>query len=115
MEYAIIETGGKQYKVHPGLVLDVDNLNVTDGSFSFDKVLLHVAGGDIKIGTPFLEGAVVTAKVLGDKKGEKVRVSKFKGKSRYRKTVGFRAKLTSVEIVSLGAVKKEKKAEEKKV
>lgn len=115
MEYAIIETGGKQYKVYPGLVLDVDNLNLADGSINFDKVLLHVADGDIKIGTPFLEGAIVSAKVLGDKKGDKIRVSKFKGKSRYRRTIGFRAKLTSVEIVSIGVVKKEKKSEEKKV
>ena len=114
MEYAIIESGGKQYKVHSGDVLDLDNLNQTEGSVVFDKVLLHVAGTDVKIGTPVVSGLVVNAKVLGSKKGEKIHVSKFKGKSRYRKTVGFRAKLTSVEIVSIGDSKVEKKATDKK-
>ncbi len=114
MEYAIIETGGKQYKVHSGLILDVDKLNLTEKLVSFDKVLLHVSGENVVIGTPFIEGLTVQAKVLGAKKGEKIHVSKFKGKSRYRKTVGFRAQLTSVEIVGIGSAKTEKKAAPKK-
>lgn len=109
MEYAIIQNGGKQYKVHPGLVLEVDNLNLTDGVFTFDNVLLHVNGDKVEIGMPYISGFSVQAKVLGAKKGEKIHVSKFKAKSKYRKTIGFRASLTSVEIVSLG-----KKAAEKK-
>lgn len=100
MDYAVIETGGKQFKVTPGLALDVENLGVESGEFTFDKVLLYVAGEDITLGKPYIEGFKVTAKVNGAKKGEKIRASKFKGKSRYRKTVGFRQSLTSIEILA---------------
>lgn len=110
MEYAVIQNGGKQYKVYSGLVLDVDSLNMTDGTATFDSVLLHVNGENIQIGAPFIEGFSVSAKVLGAKKGEKIHVSKFKAKSKYRKTIGFRASLTTVEIVSIG----KKQAAEKK-
>lgn len=101
MEYAVILTGGKQLKVSSGLKLQVENLGVESGEYSFDKVLLHVSDGDVIVGKPYIEGMVVKAKVLGSAKGEKVRVSKFKGKSRYRKTIGFRKSLTTVEVVSL--------------
>ncbi|MGE5041816.1 MAG: 50S ribosomal protein L21 [Candidatus Levyibacteriota bacterium] len=100
MEYAVIETGGKQFKVSSGLTLDVENLGVESGEFSFDKVLLHVSGEDITLGKPYIEGFSIKAKVNGAKKGEKIRASKFKGKSRYRKTVGFRQSLTSIEILA---------------
>lgn len=113
MEYAIIQNGGKQYRVHPGLVLEVDNLNLTEGAFSFDDVLLHVAGDKVEIGAPYIAGFAVQAKILGAKKGEKIHVSKFKAKSKYRRSIGFRASLTSVEIVSLGASKPSKKADAK--
>lgn len=101
MEYAVILTGGKQLKVSSGLKLQVENLGVESGEYNFDKVLLHVSDGDVVVGKPYIEGMVVKAKVLGSAKGEKVRVSKFKGKSRYRKTIGFRKSLTTVEVVSL--------------
>lgn len=113
MEYAIIQNGGKQYKVYSGLVLDVDSLQITQGSTSFDQVLLHVNGDVVKIGEPFISGLSVSAKVLGAKKGEKIHVSKFKAKSKYRKTIGFRASLTSVEIVSIGVAKPSKKVDAK--
>lgn len=105
MEYAIIQTGGKQYKVSPGMVIDVDSLRDVASEVIFDKVLLHVQDGESTIGMPHVDGFNVTAKVIGAKKGEKIRVSKFKGKSRYRKSIGFRESLTSVEILSFGKAK----------
>jgi len=106
MEYAVILTGGKQLKVSSGLKLQVENLGVESGEYSFDKVLLHVSEGDVFIGKPYIEGMTVKAKILGLAKGDKVRVSKFKGKSRYRKTIGFRKKLTMVEVISFDKASK---------
>lgn len=102
MEYAIVESGGKQYKVTPGMKLELDSLGVTTGETEFKNVLLHVSGEDIKLGAPYISGLSIKARVLGATKGEKVRASKFKGKSRYRKTIGFRATLTSLEILPFG-------------
>lgn len=102
MEYAIIETGGKQFKVTPGLQFEVENLGVDSGDFEFNKVLLHVSDGEVNLGKPYIDGFTVKAKINGAKKGEKIRVSKFRAKSRYRKTIGFRQSLTSVEIISFG-------------
>lgn len=110
MEYAVIQNGGKQYKVYPGLVLDVDSLNLTEGNTIFENVLLHVDGEKVQMGTPYIAGFSVSAKILGAKKGEKIHVSKFKAKSKYRKSIGFRASLTSVEILSIG----KKQTQEKK-
>ncbi len=106
MQYAIIQTGGKQYKVSPGTILEVDRLKDAKESVSFDKVLLLVDGTDVKIGNPYLKDVVVNGKVLEEKKGEKIRVSKFLAKSRYRKTIGFRALLSKVEIKGIEGAKK---------
>ena len=106
MQYAIIQTGGKQYKVSPGTILEVDRLKDTKESVSFDKVLLLVDGTDVKIGNPYLKDVVVNGKVLEEIKGEKIRVSKFLAKSRYRKTIGFRALLSKVEIKGIEGAKK---------
>lgn len=102
MEYAIIETGGKQYKVFPGLAFEVESLGEVSGNVTFDKVLLYVAGEQMKLGTPYVTGFSVQAKIIGATRGEKIRVSKFKAKSRYRKTIGHRQSLTSVEILPFG-------------
>lgn len=99
MEYAIVETGGKQYKVTPGMKLEIDSLGISGGETEFKNVLLHVSGDDMVLGTPYISGMVVKAKVVGASMGDKVRVSKFKGKSRYRRTIGFRSKLTALEIL----------------
>lgn len=98
MSYAVIETGGKQYKVFPGTVLEVERLASTNGSITFDRVLLYSSDGEAKIGMPYLEGVTVAAKVLGEHKGEKIRVQKFLAKSRYRRTKGHRQALTRVQI-----------------
>ena len=97
--YAIIQTGGKQYRVSEGDVLSVEKLPVAEGEeVVFDQVLTVVADGDVKIGKPVLEGAKVTAKVVEHGKGKKILVFKYKAKSNYRKRQGHRQPYTKVEI-----------------
>lgn len=117
MEYAVVRTGGKQYRVSTGDVLEVDKLESEKDSISFNDVLLWVTGDGVKIGKPTLAGVSVKAKILEQKKGEKIRVSKFKAKSRYRRTIGFRALLTKVQIESIDSGTKvaSPKAEKKPV
>src|SRR5437899_3276911 len=99
MKYAVLATGGKQYKVSEGSVLEVDKLPVEAGkAHVFDNVLLFADGADVQVGKPKLEGAFVTAQVLEQKQGDKIRVAKFKAKARYRKVIGFRAQLTKLQI-----------------
>ena len=114
MNYAVIQTGGKQYKVEKGTTLTVDKLNdLKEGANTiFDQVLLVVEDGKVTLGKPFVAGAVVTAKVISeDFKGEKIRVAKFLAKSRYRKVMGHRSRLSKVEVLEIGqATKAEKKS-----
>ncbi|MEK7634269.1 MAG: 50S ribosomal protein L21, partial [Patescibacteria group bacterium] len=95
MAFSIIQTGGKQYKVSAGQKLKIEKLEAeVDGSFVFDKVLLTVDGESVKIGTPYVEGAKVEAKVLKQGKGEKKIVFKYHSKARYRKKKGHRQLFT---------------------
>lgn len=118
MQYAVIETGGKQYKITKGQVLDVDSLNLEAGeNVNFDKVLLVVSDGAVDVGAPYLANAAVSAKVVESLKGDKLRISRFKAKTRNRKVTGFRPKLTKVEIsdikVGSSSQKEAKKATSK--
>ena len=114
--FAIIETGGKQYKVEKGATVEVEKLDAEDGStITIDKVVLISDNNDVKIGTPYVSGAAVVAKVLGQIKGEKIRVYKMKAKEHYQRTAGHRQKYTNLEITEIkteGAVRA--KAEAKK-
>ena len=102
--YAIIQTGGKQYRVSEGDVLSVEKLPVAEGEeVVFDQVLTVVADGDVKIGKPVLEGAKVTAKVVEHGKGEKILVFKYKAKSNYRRRQGHRQPFTKVRIEKIHA------------
>jgi large subunit ribosomal protein L21 len=115
MKYAVVTSGGKQYKVTEGQVLELDKVSAEPGSdYILDKVLLAVDGESVQVGAPYLDNTAVIAKVLEQVKGDKVRVAKFKAKSRYRKVQGFRAHLTKVEITSLNG-NPEKKSAPKKV
>ena len=99
MEYAVIRTGGKQYRVAMGDILEIDKLPVEkDSTVTFDDILLHVVEGKVAVGGPKLADVKVRAKVLDQVKGEKIRVAKFKSKVRYRRVTGFRAQLTKVQI-----------------
>jgi large subunit ribosomal protein L21 len=105
MKYAVIKTGGKQYRVSEGDIIEIDKLEVKEDSIVFDNVLLIVTDESVKIGTPFIIDAKVKAKLLEQKKGEKVRVAKFKSKVRYRRVAGFRAMLSKVQIEKIESTK----------
>ena len=114
MKYAVIKTGGKQYKVSEGDVIDIDRLNIEkDGKVLFDEVLLIVSDSGIKIGKPTIAGEKVEAKVVDNIKGDKIKVSKFKSKVRYRRVTGFRASLSRVQIDKIGFVKEKKSLKKK--
>lgn len=102
--YAIIETGGKQYKVQEGDVLQVELLNAdADDSVVVDKVLLVHQDGKTSIGNPYVEGAKVTLKVQDHKKAPKIVVYKFKAKKNYRRKQGHRQPYTQVTVESIEA------------
>ncbi len=102
--YAVIETGGKQYKVAVGDVISVEKLDVEEGAeVTFDKVLMTGEGSDVKVGAPAVEGATVTAKVLKNGKAKKVVVFKMKRKKNYRRKKGHRQPFTKVEITAVNA------------
>ena len=102
--YAIIRTGGKQYRVSEGDVLNIETLNVEEGQeVVFDDVLTVVNDGDVKVGNPTVAGAKVTAKVAKQGKADKIFVFKYRAKSNYRKRQGHRQPYTQVEITSIEA------------
>ena len=103
--YAIIATGGKQYKVSEGDVIKVEKLGVAAGEkYKFDQVLA-VGGDSLTVGTPTVAGATVTASVIGDGKGKKVIVYKYKRKSGYHKKNGHRQQYTEVKIEKISVRK----------
>ena len=100
--YAVIETGGKQYKVTEGDVIFVEKLDVEAGAeVSFDKVLLVGVGNDVKVGAPVVDGATVSGKVIKNDKAKKVVVYKYKPKKGYHKKHGHRQPYTKVEITKI--------------
>ena len=115
--YAIVEIAGQQFKVAKDQKVYVHRLQESEGAtVSFDKVMLIDNGGDITIGAPAIEGAGVTAKILGHLKGDKVIVFKKKRRKGYKKKNGHRQYLTEIQIESIAGsgVKATKKAEPKK-
>ena len=102
MAYAIIRTGGRQFRVAEGDTLDVDQLDVEPGkTATFGDVLLFAAGKDLTYGNPLVSGAKVTAEVVEQRKGEKVVAFKYKRRKGYHRTVGHRRKLTRVKIKTI--------------
>ena len=100
--YAIIATGGKQYRVSEGDVIYIEKIDAqVDSTVSFD-VLLMGNDGDVKIGTPVVEGVKVEGKVVGQIRGEKIVVYKYKSKKNYRRKQGHRQPYTKVEITMIG-------------
>jgi large subunit ribosomal protein L21 len=100
---AVIMTGGKQYSVKEGEVLYVEKLGLAEGEEVKFDVLMLADGDNTRIGTPYVDGASVTAKVLGDVKGEKIVIFKYKAKKTYRKKQGHRQPYTKIEVVSINA------------
>ena len=102
--YAVIETGGKQYKVNEGDTVFVEKLAAEDGAeVVFDKVLVAGEGADVKVGAPTVDGAKVTAKVVRSGKSKKITVFTYKPKKNEKRKMGHRQPYTKVEIVKIEA------------
>lgn len=102
--YAIVATGGKQYRVKEGEKLRIEKLTAEAGdTVELDKVLLVGEGEDIKVGAPYLEGAKVTAKVAANGRGDKVKIVKFRRRKHSRKQMGHRQAYTEIEITGITA------------
>jgi large subunit ribosomal protein L21 len=99
--YAIIETGGKQYKVSSGDTLKVEKLPSEDGSITIDKVLAVVDGEKTVVGSPYVKGAGVTADIVGSGKSKKVIVYKQRPRKGYRKLTGHRQQFTTLKITEV--------------
>ncbi len=100
--YAVVKTGGKQYLVKEGMMITVDQLNIEKGKKVGLETLLKFdeEGKAFELGQPFLKEKV-SAEIIDNVKGDKIRIARFKAKSRYRKVRGFRAKLTELKIIKV--------------
>ncbi|MBU0657060.1 MAG: 50S ribosomal protein L21 [Gammaproteobacteria bacterium] len=102
--YAVIVTGGKQYRVAQGDTLLIEKLEVEEGaSIDFDNVLMVGEGDSVQIGTPYVAGGKVTATVKAQTRGEKVRIMKFRRRKHHQKCTGHRQYLTQIEITGISA------------
>ena len=111
MAYAIIKTGGRQYRVAEGETIDVDRLEGEAGQkFTFDDVLMHADGDKLTHGNPLVSGAKVTGEVVEQRKDRKVVAFKYRRRKGYHRTVGHRRKLTRVKIVGISLGSKSKKS-----
>ncbi len=102
--YAVIQTGGKQYRVSKGLKLKVEKLDAAEGdSVELDKVLMVADGDEVKIGAPYLDGGKVTATVTAQGRGKKVKIIKFKRRKHHLKRQGHRQAYTELEITDIAS------------
>ncbi|MFZ9149867.1 MAG: 50S ribosomal protein L21 [Burkholderiales bacterium] len=100
--YAVVKTGGKQYRVSAGTKIKVEQLTADVGSeVTLDQVLMIAAEGNVKLGSPLLAGAAVKAKVLSQGRGDKVRIYKMRRRKHYRKSQGHRQNFTELEITGI--------------
>jgi large subunit ribosomal protein L21 len=98
--YAVISTGGKQYRVQPGETLQIEKLE-SQGSVTFDQVLMLADDDQIKIGQPTVVGAKVSAEILGEGRGEKLLVYKYRRRKGYRRKNGHRQPFTMIKITDI--------------
>ena len=104
MSYAVIQLQGKQYLVEPGTILEVDRLDADEKkAIEISDVLLVVTDKTVVVGTPTVTTAKIKTEFVKDLRGEKIRVAKYKAKSRYRKVRGHRQDLTQLKVVSIEA------------
>ena len=102
--YAVVQTGGKQYRVSEGATLKVEKINAEEGaSVELDKVLMVANGDDVQVGTPYLEGGKVTATVKSHGKGKKVNIIKFRRRKHHLKRQGHRQQYTELEVTGINA------------
>jgi large subunit ribosomal protein L21 len=104
MNYHVVQIAGKQYRVSPGDIIEVDRLEAAEGDIiPLSEILLSVSDSTTTVGTPTILGVSLQAKVIGEVKEDKIRVATFKSKSRYRRTIGHRQKMTRIEILPIGS------------
>ena len=102
--YAVVATGGKQYKVREGEILRIEKIEGEVGSpVNFDRVLMFSNGTDVTLGQPVVDGAVVSGTILEQGRNKKIIVFKYKRRKRYRRTQGHRQSFTDVKIGSIKA------------
>jgi large subunit ribosomal protein L21 len=102
--YAVIETGGKQYRVQEGDIISVEKLGLIEGEgYDFEKVLMVADENGVKTGKPYIEGASVKATVITEGRGKKIYVYKYKSKKTYHKKNGHRQYFTKVQIKAINA------------
>ncbi len=100
--YAVIKTGGKQYKLAQGDVVRIEKLDTEEGaSIELDKVLMIADGDDFNIGTPYIEGGKVTATVKAHGRGKKVEIMKFRRRKHHQKKTGHRQYYTEIEVTGI--------------
>ncbi len=102
-KFAVIRTGGKQYKVSEGEILEVEKLGINDGESFNPETLLFVDGSKVEVGRPILDKVKVTARVISQEKADKIIVFKYKAKKNVRTKTGHRQKLTRIEIEKISA------------
>ena len=115
--YAVFTTGGKQYRATTGDILKIEKLDAEKGAtVELDQVLMVGEGEDVKVGAPYLKGGKVTATVVGQGRGKKIKVLKFKRRKHHMKHMGHRQDFTQIEItgIAASAPKKAKKAKAEK-
>lgn len=114
MKYAIVKIGSSQHKVAEGEELFIDKITTEkDQPVKIDQVLLVADNGQVSVGQPLVAGITVTARVVDQVKGKKIRVATYKAKSRYRRVIGHRQHLTKIMIESIGGNKETKKSSAK--
>lgn len=102
--YAVIKSGGKQYRVQKGQTLKLEKLEVATGeSLDFDQVLLVADGDDVKVGAPLVDGAKVSAEIVSHGRGDKVTIIKFRRRKHHMKRQGHRQWFTEVKITGISA------------
>ncbi len=102
--YAVVQTGGKQYRVSEGDTIKVEKLGADEGaSVELDKVLMVADGEDVKVGTPYVEGGMVTATVKSHGRGKKVKIIKFRRRKNYLKRQGHRQWYTELQVTGINA------------
>ena len=102
--YAVIKTGGKQYRVEEGQTIRVEKLNADEGStVELDEVLMVANGDDVKIGAPYVENGKVSANIVEHGRGDKIRIIKFNRRKHYRRQMGHRQAYTAIKITGISA------------
>ncbi|MBD3609198.1 MAG: 50S ribosomal protein L21 [Gammaproteobacteria bacterium] len=102
--YAVIKTGGKQYRVSEGQTLRIEKLDAEQGAnVEFDQVLMVADGDNFKVGAPLVAGGSVSAEVIGQGRGDKVKIVKFRRRKHHRKQMGHRQYFTEVKITGINA------------